>query len=596
MEIKDLGYISIDFGTTKSLIAYATPTSQAEIRGECPTAVFFLDERNRKAETCELGLQALTTATSAWRNFTLDMGKNRVEFKRRLDPLPEGVLEPEPHFLAVLIFRELRRQLLLSLYGNEMVEPQEIERQFADVEIGPVTITVPAESDFRKRQATIYAARVAGFRDVQILEEPVAAYLYHAYKPNTELSLKRDKSITTLVIDFGGGTCDMAIVRKEAGSDVPVVLATKTVKHGDKIVDIGGNNIDEAIVKRWIATRRVDIDLGNENNPIPSDVRNCLLRDAVVAKLMMNPVPKDLTEKTEMLQKPMEKRRYGKVDRDPFPLVNGQELKTAELTPEDLDAVWCEFEEFIRRDLELLLGNVKPDCVILAGGSSYLRQYINFVIEELDLIGVKGDNISKHLLFDEPEKAIVMGALEHQRRGRKISSVLPMSVYLELDYEEKDIPLMKRKFCGLEFIRQQGKSYILLARKNDPVRNKGTKANRIKPRFRKFIPIMPNQQKLDWKIFQVRQTETGDQDYKNIGISSYLVYEIKYNLTSFPAADIINFRYDFDQYGDITIRIGPYLLPDFNWFTQWDSENFNNDFDWRQSDEVKRKRREYFKF
>jgi uncharacterized RDD family membrane protein YckC/tetratricopeptide (TPR) repeat protein len=101
----------------------------------------------------------------------------------------------------------------------------------------PVTravITCPAVFDEVEKDQLCEAARRAGFRDVALLEEPVAAA--HAY---TENGIKVGRHV--LVYDLGGGTFDLAWLAREEGEDEFRLAMEPRGKR------IGGEDFDRAI-------------------------------------------------------------------------------------------------------------------------------------------------------------------------------------------------------------------------------------------------------------------------------------------------------------------------------------------------------------
>ncbi len=74
-------------------------------------------------------------------------------------------------------------------------------------EVDRVLFGVPSEAGETWRNALRTLAREAGFGDVGLVDEPVGALLYHL----SQKDLKPSESLEgTLVVDFGGGTCDFA--------------------------------------------------------------------------------------------------------------------------------------------------------------------------------------------------------------------------------------------------------------------------------------------------------------------------------------------------------------------------------------------------
>ena len=104
--------------------------------------------------------------------------------------------------------------------------------------LNSIVVTVPAKFNIAQKQATINAGKLAGFELVVLLEEPVAACL--AY--NMEAQQKKG---TWLVFDFGGGTFDAALVKKDDDGMMKIVDTG-----GDN--ELGGKDLDLAIVDKLI--------------------------------------------------------------------------------------------------------------------------------------------------------------------------------------------------------------------------------------------------------------------------------------------------------------------------------------------------------
>lgn len=149
-----------------------------------------------------------------------------IEFKRRMGletlenspqhTLPDGKgVELTPEILSSEVLKYLKQRV------NDEV-------------FSAVTITVPALFETTQIEATKRAARLAGFDQIEILMEPVAASFCYALNHPGE-------SGKWLVFDFGGGTFDSSIVEVDGG--VMKVVSSE----GDN--RLGGKDLDNAIVK-----------------------------------------------------------------------------------------------------------------------------------------------------------------------------------------------------------------------------------------------------------------------------------------------------------------------------------------------------------
>ena len=94
-------------------------------------------------------------------------------------------------------------------------------------------ITVPAYFDEIARKQTVAAAKIAGFLEVRLLEEPISAALHYG--------LEKANDETIVVIDIGGGTTDVTVL-EISNKKAKAIFTT-----GD--AELGGANWDEAILK-----------------------------------------------------------------------------------------------------------------------------------------------------------------------------------------------------------------------------------------------------------------------------------------------------------------------------------------------------------
>lgn len=108
-----------------------------------------------------------------------------------------------------------------------------------------VVVTVPASFQLHQRQDTVKAAKTAGLdlKPWDLLDEPTAALLH--YLDGTERRLDDlPMPAKVLVLDFGGGTCDVSVIElSEQGSALNGALRMTSRYHR-----LGGGDLDAAIV------------------------------------------------------------------------------------------------------------------------------------------------------------------------------------------------------------------------------------------------------------------------------------------------------------------------------------------------------------
>jgi hypothetical protein len=96
--------------------------------------------------------------------------------------------------------------------------------------IDRVVITVPASFQLTQRKDTIKAAELAGIelKGQDLMAEPVAAFLdFLTWSKGEALSAKKVNRV--MVVDFGGGTCDVALLQLTKSDVGNLEVASKGV-------------------------------------------------------------------------------------------------------------------------------------------------------------------------------------------------------------------------------------------------------------------------------------------------------------------------------------------------------------------------------
>lgn len=107
-------------------------------------------------------------------------------------------------------------------------------------EVDAAVITIPASFDTLQSNATKEAGLLAGFKNVVLLQEPIAASLAYANKERG-LDLKNSQ---WLVYDLGGGTFDAALVR--------IVEGELTVMDHEGDNYLGGTDLDALLIEKVV--------------------------------------------------------------------------------------------------------------------------------------------------------------------------------------------------------------------------------------------------------------------------------------------------------------------------------------------------------
>tara|TARA_B110000259_G_scaffold115485_1_gene131553 strand:- start:3850 stop:6300 length:2451 start_codon:yes stop_codon:yes gene_type:complete len=144
-----------------------------------------------------------------------------------------------PHFIEFK--REMGLDIEFDTLDGKKTNPEKLSAELlkklaseiTDEVFKSVVITVPAAFELPQVSATKRAAELAGFEQVEILLEPVAA----AFNYGLKHKVTDGKFV---VFDFGGGTFDAALVSSTGG-----VMEVKS-SEGDN--NLGGGDIDRALI------------------------------------------------------------------------------------------------------------------------------------------------------------------------------------------------------------------------------------------------------------------------------------------------------------------------------------------------------------
>ena len=204
----------IDLGTTNSAISKVTDGNSKILKNlggsdTTPSCVAFTP---RKA--VKIGLDAINYSSDA---------RNRpnsfIEFKRTMGT--------EKKYYSSNMDKD---------YSSEELSSEVLKylKSFTqDDKFKSVVITIPANFSVNQESATKKAGELAGFSQIYLLHEPMAAA--YAYGVNEKISNGQ-----VLIFDFGGGTFDICLFNVEDGDMV--------VKDNDGDIALGGKDIDNAIV------------------------------------------------------------------------------------------------------------------------------------------------------------------------------------------------------------------------------------------------------------------------------------------------------------------------------------------------------------
>ncbi len=112
------------------------------------------------------------------------------------------------------------------------------------LEAQEVVLTIPASFDEGARALTLEAARIAELPRVRLLEEPQAAF-YDWLGRQEDVAASTEGIRLAIVVDVGGGTTDLTLVRVERRESGPRLTR---IAVGDHLM-LGGDNMDLALAR-----------------------------------------------------------------------------------------------------------------------------------------------------------------------------------------------------------------------------------------------------------------------------------------------------------------------------------------------------------
>ena len=216
--------IGIDLGTTNSEIAVNNGEEIEIVKNifgsEFTPSVFGIDKSKNKV----VGKKAYE---KLFKDATEEESGNYCAEVKRIIGTPDRVFFPRinQHFSA----EEISAEILKSL-------KEDILRKHPEFPVNAAVITIPASFDTTQAEATKRAGNLAGFNQVVLLQEPIAAAFAYGYNNAGNMNI--------LVYDLGGGTFDVALISSKNGR------LSVLGHNGDNF--LGGKDIDKMIVKEII--------------------------------------------------------------------------------------------------------------------------------------------------------------------------------------------------------------------------------------------------------------------------------------------------------------------------------------------------------
>ncbi|HAJ63163.1 MAG TPA: molecular chaperone DnaK [Cyanobacteria bacterium UBA8543] len=384
MSTTKTAFYAIDFGTSNTVITRWNPATQQPETVSLPGLSLQLSQNPPLipsllyVEDASLGKVVLGQAV---RDRGLDLTNNPrffQSFKRGIGADIQGFL-PELEG-KVVTFEQVGQWFLQQII--EQLEPSQ------DTSVESLILTVPVDSFEAYRHWLSGVCQSLPVEQVRILDEPTAAALGYGIADGDVL----------LVIDFGGGTLDLSLVRLNQEAQSGKKPMGFILKWGEKL--LGESSSQKARIARVLA--KAGQNLGG------SDIDNWLVDYFVESQgLTRSPLTLRLAErlKIELSQKPSANQVY----------FNDETLETYELkldrnTFETILKKHQFFEILDDRMAQLLQQGRRAgievsdiDAVLLVGGTGQIPAVQNWVKQYFDTSKIR---------CEKPFEAIAQGALQ----------------------------------------------------------------------------------------------------------------------------------------------------------------------------------------
>ena len=288
--LKKNTYIGIDFGTSTTVVSYATKDHESNILTSIPIPIQQYDDHTI-CTTDELfpsciawtgkdilvgqGAERLKSeyesGINIWFSFKMKLGLNiGPQYYNSALQDPEGpAIITTPQEASTVFFKYLREQIEEYVKNNNL--PSKIH----------YSVSVPAAFEANQRSDLLKSLGEAGISipEYGLIDEPNAAYIsYLVDTMKTGMGIVqniKEASKNILVFDFGAGTCDISILNVQ-------IVNEKFVSKNRAISQfqaLGGDNIDRQLVRKYLLDQLI-----KENN-IEEDFSSSALEKTVIPKL-----------------------------------------------------------------------------------------------------------------------------------------------------------------------------------------------------------------------------------------------------------------------------------------------------------------------
>jgi hypothetical protein len=428
--------IGIDLGTTNCAVTYVdlgneeadlsihpfpvlqqTQPGMVEARPVLPSFCFWDGEWIAGVYAKEAGVKVPTRQVASAKSWLSYAGADRSE---PILPI-RGDHRLSPVQASAMYLRQIKES------WNKQIGRGDVEKEFEQQE---VILTVPASFDEVARSLTLDAAKLAGYEQLTLVEEPQAAF--YNWLADHETSWQKTLAIgeRVLVCDVGGGTTDFSLIEiSDEGFSRQAV--------GSHLL-LGGDNMDKLLLAKTGPghdVRRAKEEL------LTSATEWKSVRQGSGASFVGG--SSSVTLSQEEVRSELLARFFGQYTwEDAHLTLNSDRSQLGDLPEEPEPSITKHLAAFIHS-----AGGNAPDYVLFNGGTMRPECFQGAILDSLERwFGRRPQQLPSSSL----DLAVARGAAYYGkvRRGHgiKIKSGLPRAYYigLELDGIERAMTLLKR--------------------------------------------------------------------------------------------------------------------------------------------------------
>ena len=322
-----------------------------------------------------------------------------------------------------------------------------------------IVLTVPASFDEVAREFTLRSVRMAGLKNITLLEEPQAAFyswiaenIENSVYPETLSNYFTKSENIVLVVDIGGGTSDFSLVKVKIPDDPKGNPEMKRLAVSDHIL-LGGDNLDLALAAH------VELQLTGQQRKLTPRLWEALTAQCRRAKEILWATEQDqfpitiaeqgsrLIGKTKnyiLSQKEFEQIIMGgffpELDWDAdLPAKKIQGMRTLGLPYASDSAIVRHLLRFLRNHCSKIEPDGFPTHVLFNGGTlepSVLQEKIQHLLENWRSQVIGTDAIIRVLPQEQKQLAVAKGAtyyhLVREGKGLQIKGGSARSYYISL--------------------------------------------------------------------------------------------------------------------------------------------------------------------